>query len=463
MKKSNKTKSIIQNLCGALILCIGICISCLSIKSFSHSQMLFLSKSPMLAIDIGLIFQNIWQFIKTNWLWFAIGGGVLLCLIILIVCICVAKHKKKTRRLKEENLSLTMDLSKGLENQESTEETVEETKQQEETQDNLTIEPVVHQDVPEQENLSTQPAYPHSTNQSFPDIMEYIKMKMQMDKQKSNFNNAANIMPQKIDVVVEKDNNDDRVRQIKKEYQEELQKIDEILHEQEKAKLREEMQQEQEIIDKLQEEYEIADNLLDELYNKDNNENSIAVSQPIQEQKNEDNVEDNVEFTLEEKKENINIHEDSQLEGKQVVSSGDIVITPNKKLTLQESYKLLSSQQKEYFRNLRDYADKKPNSRSKESKNYVVVGCGNKHYIRLSIKRGLTIASFASENEEMMRLRLSGLVPIKAEELQIKIVDDNAFLMAKQMIDIRVNQVAREKQIIKEIRKENNLKSKNKK
>ena len=86
------------------------------------------------------------------------------------------------------------------------------------------------------------------------------------------------------------------------------------------------MQQEQEIIDKLQEEYEIADNLLDELYNKDNNENSIAVSQPIQEQKNEDNVEDNVEFTLEEKKENINIHEDSQLEGKQVVSSGDIVI-----------------------------------------------------------------------------------------------------------------------------------------
>ncbi len=62
-----------------------------------------------------------------------------------------------------------------------------------------------------------------------------------------------------------------------------------------------------------------------------------------------------------------------------------------------------------------------------------------------------------------MKLRLSGLAPVKAEETQIKIVDDNAFAMAKQMIDIRVEQVAKEKQVLKEIKKNNGVKPKKKK
>ena len=58
------------------------------------------------------------------------------------------------------------------------------------------------------------------------------------------------------------------------------------------------------------------------------------------------------------------------------------------------------------------------------------------------------------EDENSQRLRLSGNNDIKPEGTRIKVCDDNSFVTAKQMIDLRVEQVAREKQIIKELSKE---------
>lgn len=456
MRKQNKTKYIFQVLCGAIMLCMGVGISCLNVNGLSNSKMLSVSRSTLIAGSS--FFQTAWKFIKTNWLWFAVGGGALILLIIFIVCFAVAKHKKAKN--KEQKYCLNKEQSENSENQDVS---VQPESEHKEEQDEVTVEQVVQPEVTEPENLSSRPTYQDSTK-SFSDVMDYLKMKMHMEQQNSNYSNSSSIIPQKIDVIVEKDKADDRVRQIQKEYQEELYKIDELLHEQEKAKLHEEMEQEQILIDKLQEEYEIADNLLDELYKKDTHENVeeniVKKDEPIEEKPIEEKPK--VEPVIEEKIEMPEVEENVQTEVKEG-ASGNIVITPNKKLSLQEAYKNLSSKQKEYFRSLRDYADKKPNSRSKETKNHVVVGCGNKHYIRLSVKRGLTIASFPSENEEMMRLRLSGIVPMKAEEVQMKIVDDNSFAMAKQMIDIRVNQVAKEKQILKEIRKENRTKNKKKK
>ena len=176
------------------------------------------------------------------------------------------------------------------------------------------------------------------------DLMDYIKLKMDMENQKSAYINPTNIMPENIDVFVENDSNDERVRQIKKEYQEELHRIDEILHEQEKAKLREEIQKQKDIIDKLEEEYEIADNLLDELYKKDEteglDENVSLTKEPVVEEKLEEKPAQSAEEV-----EEADIQEIPVQEQKQKIASGDIVITPNKKLTLQEAYKLLSSKQ----------------------------------------------------------------------------------------------------------------------
>ncbi len=459
MKKSNITKAIIQSLCGVLMLCMGICLSCLDTNSSSSLETTAYSKRSLMA---SASTKNVWQFVKTNWLWFAIGGGVLVLLIVIIVCVSVAKHKKKVKKLQEEKNALNADLAKEVEKQEAVAEPVEKNEKQDENLDKKAEEQSLQAEISDYENLYNQTSYSNSSSNTFPDMMDYIKLKMDLEKQKSTYNNPTSVMPENIDVLVENDSNDERVRQIKKEYQEELHRIDEILHEQEKAKLREEIQKQKDIIDKLQEEYEIADNLLDELYKKDEteslDENMQLKKEPVAEEKPEDKPVKIVEEVEED-----DIEEMPEQEPKQKISSGDIVITPNKKLTLQEAYKLLSSKQKSYFKSLRDYADKKPNSRAKETKNYVVVGCGNKHYIRLSIKRGVTIAAFPSENEEMMKLRLSGLAPVKAEETQIKIVDDNAFAMAKQMIDIRVEQVAKEKQVLKEIRKNNSSKPKKKK
>ncbi len=460
MKKPNITKVIIQSLCGVFMLCMGICLSCLDINSPSSLATTAYSNRSLVVNAASS--KNVGQFIKTNWLWFAIGGGVLVLLIVIIVCVSVVNHKKKIKKLKEERNAIKADLTKDEEKQETAAEPVEKVEKQDENLDMKAEEQSLQARISDYENLYNQASYPNFTSKNFPDLMDYIKLKMDMENQKSAYNNPTNIMPENIDVFVENDSNDERVRQIKKEYQEELHRIDEILHEQEKAKLREEIQKQKDIIDKLEEEYEIADNLLDELYKKDEteglDENVSLTKEPVVEEKLEEKPAQSVEEV-----EEADIQEIPVQEQKQKIASGDIVITPNKKLTLQEAYKLLSSKQKSYFKNLRDYADKKPNSRAKETKNYVVVGCGNKHYIRLLIKRGVTIAAFPSENEEMMKLRLSGLAPVKAEETQIKIVDDNAFAMAKQMIDIRVEQVAKEKQVLKEIKKNNGVKPKKKK
>lgn len=136
------------------------------------------------------------------------------------------------------------------------------------------------------------------------------------------------------------------------------------------------------------------------------------------------------------------------------VPNNAVVINSVNKMNLQEAYWKLPSKQRSYFNKLRDYADVKPNARAKETRTHVAVGVGNKNYIRLGIKKGIVIAYFVSESDDMQRLRLTGEVPLKPEETQIKIVNDEALELAKRMIDLRVEQVEKETQIIKEIRKQ---------
>ena len=105
---------------------------------------------------------------------------------------------------------------------------------------------------------------------------------------------------------------------------------------------------------------------------------------------------------------------------------GAIIINSSPKLELDEAYENLPTKQKQYFRKLKEYADKKPNATSKESKKYLIV----------------------------LRRSGNGDVEIKVKETELKIVDDNAFEMAKNMIDLRVQQIAQEKEYLKQLRKE---------
>ena len=98
MKKPNITKVIIQSLCGVFMLCMGICLSCLDINSPSSLATTAYSNRSLVVNAASS--KNVGQFIKTNWLWFAIGGGVLVFLIVIIVCVCVVNNKKKIKNLK---------------------------------------------------------------------------------------------------------------------------------------------------------------------------------------------------------------------------------------------------------------------------------------------------------------------------------------------------------------------------
>ncbi len=130
----------------------------------------------------------------------------------------------------------------------------------------------------------------------------------------------------------------------------------------------------------------------------------------------------------------------------EVLSSG--------KLTLKQAYAKLSTEQKRYFDLLKIYAEGKPLARTKEVKASLNIGVGTKHYIQLGIKKGIVIASFNNESEELMMLRLNGKKLLKPEPTKIKVVDRASYETAKQMVDIRVEQVSRELEAVRDLRRE---------
>ena len=134
----------------------------------------------------------------------------------------MAKHKKKVKKLQEEKNALNADLAKEVEKQEAVAEPVEKNEKQDENLDKKAEEQSLQAEISDYENLYNQTSYSNSSSNTFPDMMDYIKLKMDLEKQKSTYNNPTSVMPENIDVLVENDSNDERVRQIKKEYQEEL-------------------------------------------------------------------------------------------------------------------------------------------------------------------------------------------------------------------------------------------------
>ena len=126
------------------------------------------------------------------------------------------------------------------------------------------------------------------------------------------------------------------------------------------------------------------------------------------------------------------------------------------KLTLDEAYALLSREQKKFFDGLRAYAMSKEKCKEKKTTYFILCGQSTANpLIKLCIKKDVTVARFKLEDEYTKSLRRtagSEGTKIKVKETEVSISDAQAFATAKEMIDLREDQIERYEEFLKEQR-----------
>ncbi|MDE6276199.1 MAG: hypothetical protein K2M75_06665 [Clostridia bacterium] len=132
------------------------------------------------------------------------------------------------------------------------------------------------------------------------------------------------------------------------------------------------------------------------------------------------------------------------------------------RLTLDEAYALLSKQQQKYFDGLRQYALSKPNSKEKKSTYSITIGQSTINpLLKLTIKKDMTVALFKMEDEylkDIKRDASSDGTKVKVKETEVAIADAQACKVAKNMIDLREDQIERYQDLLKEQRSVRNKK-----
>ncbi len=126
------------------------------------------------------------------------------------------------------------------------------------------------------------------------------------------------------------------------------------------------------------------------------------------------------------------------------------------RLTLDEAYALLSKQQKKFFDDLRAYAMAKEKSKEKKSTYAIVIGPSSANpLLKLTIKKDTTVALFKMEDEylkDIKRDATSDGTKIKVKETEVIIGDAQACKAAKNMVDLREDQLERYQDLLKEQR-----------
>ncbi|MDE5756757.1 MAG: hypothetical protein K2I23_06680, partial [Clostridia bacterium] len=126
------------------------------------------------------------------------------------------------------------------------------------------------------------------------------------------------------------------------------------------------------------------------------------------------------------------------------------------RLTLDEAYALLSKQQQKYFDGLRQYALSKPNSKEKKATYAITIGQSTVNpLLKLTIKKDTTVALFKMEDEylkDIKRDATSDGTKVKVKETEVIIADAQACKVAKNMIDLREDQIERYQDLLKEQR-----------
>ncbi len=126
------------------------------------------------------------------------------------------------------------------------------------------------------------------------------------------------------------------------------------------------------------------------------------------------------------------------------------------KLTLDEAYAGLSKQQQKYFDGLRQYALSKPGSKEKKSTYFTVFGQSTVNpLMKLTIKKDTVVALFKMEDEYLKDIKRDASgdgTKIKVKETEVVIADAQACKAAKNMIDLREDQIERYNDLLKEQR-----------
>ena len=126
------------------------------------------------------------------------------------------------------------------------------------------------------------------------------------------------------------------------------------------------------------------------------------------------------------------------------------------RLTLDEAYALLSKQQQKYFDGLRQYAMSKPGCKEKKSTYAITIGQSTVNpLLKLTIKKDMTVALFKMEDEylkDIKRDATSDGTKVKVKETEVMIADAQACKVAKNMIDLREDQIERYNDLLKEQR-----------
>ncbi len=142
---------------------------------------------------------------------------------------------------------------------------------------------------------------------------------------------------------------------------------------------------------------------------------------------------------------------------KQVKKTPATKKAPAPRLTLEEAYAKLTKEQKKYFDGLREYAMSKDSKcKEKLSTYFTTIGPSTTNpFIKLTIKKGITVALFKMEDEYLKDIRRNASgdgTKVKVKETEVPIGDKQAYDTAKDMVDLRIDQIERYNDFLKEQR-----------
>ncbi len=123
--------------------------------------------------------------------------------------------------------------------------------------------------------------------------------------------------------------------------------------------------------------------------------------------------------------------------------------------TFADAYAELSVEQKRFFSDILRYALSKPKAEQKMSKTGICVKSSGKVILKLKVRRKMTVALFRLENERLRdyRRHAGNTSAIRQKETEIYVSDESSKDTACGMVDLMLEQYAREKQEAKERRR----------
>ncbi|MDE6188942.1 MAG: hypothetical protein K2G37_01480, partial [Clostridia bacterium] len=122
------------------------------------------------------------------------------------------------------------------------------------------------------------------------------------------------------------------------------------------------------------------------------------------------------------------------------------------RLNIDEAYARLSKEQKKFFDKLREYALSKDKCKEKKLTYNILLGQSSINpLVKLTIKKDTTVALFKMEDEYFKDIRRNAEgSKIKVKESELVVADAESFETAKQMIDLREDQIERYAEFLKE-------------